>query len=558
MTYQSAINITSQNIANLQNPEYSRQVPVIVANTLDSATNITKDLSMGIKLQDIDRIRDELLNGYYRVENNTLNDLETTNSLYREVEFIFNELGDFKLLDGISEFWKSWQMLQETPEDMSLRKNIIQVGGFLADALRSKSGQLATLSETLNLDIDFEIRQVNDLLGQLADVNKNIVKSSRQSSGERNMLLDRKDALLDSLSSKVAFQIVTSDDSSVNLYLNGIPMFFKDELRTLSFVQEGGGWKLKLSTGETVQTRSGKIHSLQNMRDTIIEDYRAQLDSLASHLIESVNQMHRNGYARDDTKGVAFFSGSGASDIKVAISDPVKVAAALATLESKASVSAAGKSVDALASMHDEAGDFRTTPTSTGGVFRINGVDFTWDDSMTLQDVVNAVNGSTAGVKAAYDSSLQTMRLVRDPFDGTTPDIVVEDISGDFTAFTQLAGATLNTNSQGSGENALALSQLWHRKVVGNPPSRTINEEYRGLVDSVAREKSHLENLYNNKKRLVDNIAVQRQGESTVSLDEELISLMKFQQAYAASTRIITVVDEMLDRLINETGRVGR
>ncbi|NWN98688.1 MAG: flagellar hook-associated protein FlgK, partial [Bacillus sp. (in: Bacteria)] len=61
-----------------------------------------------------------------------------------------------------------------------------------------------------------------------------------------------------------------------------------------------------------------------------------------------------------------------------------------------------------------------------------------------------------------------------------------------------------------------------------------------------------------NVQVLVDSVEYNRQSVSGVSLDEELTNMITFQHAYNASARMITVIDEMLDKIINGMGVVGR
>ena len=56
---------------------------------------------------------------------------------------------------------------------------------------------------------------------------------------------------------------------------------------------------------------------------------------------------------------------------------------------------------------------------------------------------------------------------------------------------------------------------------------------------------------------LVDAVDDRRQSVAGVSLDEEMTNLIRFQRGYQASARTMTTMDEMLDTLINRTGRVG-
>ena len=61
-----------------------------------------------------------------------------------------------------------------------------------------------------------------------------------------------------------------------------------------------------------------------------------------------------------------------------------------------------------------------------------------------------------------------------------------------------------------------------------------------------------------NQKHLVEQIDVQRQSVMGVNIDEEMMDIVRFQQAFNAMARFITTTDEMLDRIINGLGTVGR
>ncbi|MCE1252366.1 MAG: hypothetical protein LWX83_02330, partial [Anaerolineae bacterium] len=59
-------------------------------------------------------------------------------------------------------------------------------------------------------------------------------------------------------------------------------------------------------------------------------------------------------------------------------------------------------------------------------------------------------------------------------------------------------------------------------------------------------------------ENLLTALVQDRESVAGVSLDEEAANLIKYQQAYNASIRMMTAVDEMLDRVINNMGTVGR
>jgi flagellar hook-associated protein 1 FlgK len=78
----------------------------------------------------------------------------------------------------------------------------------------------------------------------------------------------------------------------------------------------------------------------------------------------------------------------------------------------------------------------------------------------------------------------------------------------------------------------------------------TFTQEIASSINTITEEA-------NWNKTNVDNIDQQRQSISSVSTDDEGVNIIKYQQAYSANARVITTIDEMLDKLINSTGTVG-
>ena len=89
----------------------------------------------------------------------------------------------------------------------------------------------------------------------------------------------------------------------------------------------------------------------------------------------------------------------------------------------------------------------------------------------------------------------------------------------------------------------------------GTPTSDTA---YNSLVAGLGTDNRTARNEANTQEALVDLLDRRRQSLSGVSLDEEATNLLRYQRAYEAAARVMTTYDEMLDKLINGTGIVGR
>jgi flagellar hook-associated protein 1 FlgK len=151
-----------------------------------------------------------------------------------------------------------------------------------------------------------------------------------------------------------------------------------------------------------------------------------------------------------------------------------------------------------------------------------------------------------------------------DAFAQTTADMVNTAYGGTFfTSGTPAAGTievdpalvntpslvTAGTGATGSNDIALAVSQLR-----GND---AIDGVYKTFVAKVGGDVNNATRMEANAQVLVDNVENRRQSVQGVSMDEEMSNLVKFQRAYQASARAMSTMDEMLDVLINRTGRVG-
>lgn len=126
-------------------------------------------------------------------------------------------------------------------------------------------------------------------------------------------------------------------------------------------------------------------------------------------------------------------------------------------------------------------------------------------------------------------------------FTGTTAATIAVNVTA-----TTLAAGTGGTAE--SNDIALALSGL---------RGGTIERTYQDLVERIGNDTANALALRDLSVSLVNDIESRRQSVAGVSLDEEMTNLIRFQRGYQASSRAMSSMDEMLDQLINRTGRVG-
>ncbi len=142
-----------------------------------------------------------------------------------------------------------------------------------------------------------------------------------------------------------------------------------------------------------------------------------------------------------------------------------------------------------------------------------------------------------------------------DFFSGTTADTIALDAT--IAANNQNIAAASAVDAPGDGSNALAIADL-QTALLMSGGTATMDDYYRSLISQLGVDSAEARSLAENEESLVEHMDNLRLSVAGVNLDEEMANLIRFQHAYEAAGRLITVLDEMIDKLVNGTGLVGR
>lgn len=110
----------------------------------------------------------------------------------------------------------------------------------------------------------------------------------------------------------------------------------------------------------------------------------------------------------------------------------------------------------------------------------------------------------------------------------------------------------------GNGENALALGGVIKTAFLMNNGTATLSDFYESIIVKLGVDAEKANTMLENKKALLHHLQKRQESVAGVSLDEEMVNMIKFQNSYNAASRLITAIDEMLETLITRTGIVGR
>ena len=126
-------------------------------------------------------------------------------------------------------------------------------------------------------------------------------------------------------------------------------------------------------------------------------------------------------------------------------------------------------------------------------------------------------------------------------------DIHVNDTLLNDPSLVQAAGTS---GAVGDNQVVLALAQLANKKIPALN-NQTFSQGYSQTVAALGQSLSSVNTQFSDQQVVETMLLQQRSSISGVSLDEEMTDLTKFQKAFAASARLITTVDEMLDTVLN-------
>ena len=448
-----AIETAGKNLANVNNPNYSRQ-RVIYG---DRGTVQTPDgaVSLGLEVLGVKQIRDVLLDRQLMREIGLSGSLDSQQAaLSRALAGLgqdINGSADVKatgsstggLGAAIDDFFNAFQTLASRPTDAGARQTLLQKANILTSTLNEADTRLGQVQSDIDTDISSNVDTANNLISTIADLNSQIARFEVSKPGSAVDLRDQRQARLEDLAAIIPVKVTDLGDGQVKLTVKDAGSANIDLLSgntiygTLAFngtAVTGGASATAIALG------SGSMQGSLTVRDGAIQSLRDNLNSFSSQFVTSVNA----AYNPASTVGGDFFNAAG----------------------------------------------------TTAGTIAMN-------STLTAATLVT-------GAGAAGDNSIAT-------------------------AVANLA----NQNFSVSGGDAFdgTFSQFY---------SRSVSDLGQALSTATSRsaDQDKIQTLVRNQRDTV----------SGVSMDEEMADLVKFQRAFQASSRVFSVVDELLDTVVNRLG----
>ncbi|MBE3598861.1 MAG: flagellar hook-associated protein FlgK [Limnochordaceae bacterium] len=335
---QRAMDVASHNIANANNPAYSRQRAEMVATAPYAPpgmmpAGVAGQVGTGVWVQEIVRLRDAFLDGRIRAQNQLAGRWQVRQDVLEQVEKLFNEPSENGVRVAFDRFWESLQELSLHPESVAVREVVLQRGRVLADSIAGVYRELEALRGNLDYSIGLKVDRLNSLSERLAQLNRQIGQVS--ASGQHpNDLMDERDAILEEMSRLAPVQVVIrppADDSvsgeQVAVSIGGLSLVDGDVFHKLVMGPDTPGGQFNrqifwedLSSGLQVTPTGGEIGALLEMRGTrgaspeapttggYLPTLMATFDRWAREFVAAFNDQHTKGWDLDGQPAGPFFT----------------------------------------------------------------------------------------------------------------------------------------------------------------------------------------------------------------------------------------------------------
>lgn len=321
--FQAVNEVTSENIANVNTPGYSRQNAVL--ETAPSTTSNGFTLGTGVKIAAIDRVYDGLLQQQLVTASTTQGYDTAKSQVLQQIEPAFNETNQDGLGAAISKFFGSWQDLTSNPGGYFERQAVLSQSQTLADNFHSVSQTLNNSIATQDAALVPLTSSINASLKNIAQINQQIL-TTQAVSGNANEMRDQRDQMIRDLSPKIGIKFTENQDGTTDIYVqNGaIKDYLVQGVKYGNLTTEGTSPATSVyingvsgapvpvdpKTASPLYTApdGGQLWATLQLRDTIIPNYLTQVDTLAKSITDKVNAVHMSGFSPTGTTGQKFFS----------------------------------------------------------------------------------------------------------------------------------------------------------------------------------------------------------------------------------------------------------
>ena len=541
-TSQNALNTTAHNMTNADTAGYVRQQVQLgtkVYNTIkvDFQSVSNQQVGLGVSYTKVKQIRDYFLDQTYRRESGRNAFYEVASGALEEIESLLDELNGESFQESLEGVWTAVQELSKDPSSAVTQGLLVQKASQFIERAKAVYNGMCDYQDNLNQQIMGKVNTINEYANRIKELNDEILKIECGGTERANDLRDERNRMLDELATLGKITYAEDLNGQVNVQFEGVDLVKREVVYEIGLKQdENTGFYTPFwmqNARFTLNDLGDKVYHIEgaevfDLNAVISSDLNTDIGSLKSmmlargdHRADYTDIMEEN-YDYSVSQSV-IMNIQGEFDqlihnVVTAIND-VLIDAAEAARE-------AGSSY-----MQNEDGSPIVLFEKIGSECFEKQTDGTWKETQEEEgkDGYKGSLFSIANIRINKD-------LVQSP---TKLGFIKEDGSVDYETVEKLK------------EKFMAEENTLNPKV----KKKTNFVDYYGdLVAQVANSGSVYKSILFNQQATVNATFSAREQVVGVSSDDELTNMIKFQNAYNASSRYINVISEMLAHIINTLG----
>jgi len=534
---QSALRVIGQNISNVNTPGYSLQTIV-----LEPLGNL-----LGVNATNVFRNSDNLISGRIYDETSSEKFLESKISLLSQVEAFLNESQTEGINGALNEFFNSLQDLSLRPDGIAEREGVLGSASIFINELNRTARAINNIQVSADNKIREVVTEINTITKEIARLNVESLTANSTIPGGGNSLLDQRDELVRQLSELIDVRVIYDSNGSATVLTKGSgytlvannvssDLSVQPNANNKNYLDVYIGSNKTISYNITNSILGGELGGLIAVRDVSTNNVIDNLDRMTATLINEFNKIHRTGFGLDGSTGLDFFqpltargthnvNNIGDASITASITDYNALTYDNYIIEFQ--------DVPPLTYNIYREGDL-TTPIATGAYN--SGVP------ISIEGLSITITDGAGGPPSAGDKFYVSTR------EGATQNIALNPVVA--SDINKIASSSDLNQLPGNNDIALQLANLIDARIFQNG-SANISNYYGAIVSQLGTDLKSANTTLESQHSIVEQLSNIREQISGVSLDEESIKLMAYQRGFQASSRVITIVDELLQELVN-------
>jgi flagellar hook-associated protein FlgK len=333
-----ALQVTGQNIANVNTEGYSRQRVELIADAGPATPAMESRYAgpgMGVLTGHTTRLRDQFLELRGYQEHALDAGLKESQNVLSRIELAFDEPSDEGISKLISSFLAAFDDVANNPDDLAARAQLVEQGATLAAGFRQLDAALDMQRASSITELTAVIAEANVSAARIAELNQNIATAVNNGFSP-NELMDQRDLLIGRLAEQIGVTVRPGDGGHMDVFVGGTAIVRGTRATPLQ-VEVG------TDPAQTVRVTwagdsypagvAGQAGGLLSGVNDVIPRYADGLATAAQELADAVNAVHRTGYALDGSTNHDFFvpAAGGGIQVNAAIAADPRLVAASAT-----------------------------------------------------------------------------------------------------------------------------------------------------------------------------------------------------------------------------------